>query len=152
MYIILDSFPASSTSKRENSSPTESDRCRRWIDECELAGHNVMVPAVVYYEVLRELELRQAHSQIARFKKFSLHPARFIALLSVHLETAAQLWAQSRRAGKPTSDPKELDVDVILAAQALNLNLATSDFIIATTNPGHLSRFVPAELWSKIVP
>jgi hypothetical protein len=39
---------------------------------------------------------------------------------------------------------------MILAAQALTLGVA--DVIIATTNVGHLSRFVPADLWYNIAP
>jgi hypothetical protein len=39
---------------------------------------------------------------------------------------------------------------MILAAQAVTLNVA--DFAIATTNVGHLSRFVPADLWQNITP
>lgn len=45
-----------------------------------------------------------------------------------------------------------LDVDVILAAQALLLGIPPSDFIIATTNVGHLSQFAPTDLWSDIAP
>jgi hypothetical protein len=43
-----------------------------------------------------------------------------------------------------------LDGDVILAGQAMTLPI--SDVLIATTNVGHLSRFVPAETWQNIRP
>jgi len=39
---------------------------------------------------------------------------------------------------------------MILAAQALTLG--DPDVIIATTNVGHLARFVPADLWQNIAP
>jgi hypothetical protein len=39
---------------------------------------------------------------------------------------------------------------VILAAQAIALE--APDVLIATTNIGHLSRFVPADLWQNIEP
>jgi len=47
--------------------------------------------------------------------------------------------------GHPTCDPKELDCDVILAAQALSVNA-----IVATENIGHLVRFVHARHWKDI--
>jgi predicted nucleic acid-binding protein len=152
MFIILDAFPASSTGKRSGKTPTLLDHCRQWIGDCEAAGHIVMVPAVTYYEVLRELELRDAQNQIARLKAFCLHPGRFIPLTTGHLEAAAQLWAKARKTGMSTADPQALDGDVILAAQALSLGLPVSDFIIATTNPGHISRFAPCDLWTNIEP
>ena len=58
---------------------------------------------------------------------------------------AAQLWAEARISGKPTADPKELDGDVILAAQSLSVGA-----IVATENIGHLSRFVDARHWRNI--
>jgi predicted nucleic acid-binding protein len=75
MVIVLDSFPTSSVSRRAgNAEATLSDQCQRWINTCEAAGHRVMVPAIAYYEVLRELEQRQAQSQIGRLKAFCLQP------------------------------------------------------------------------------
>ena len=62
---------------------------------------------------------------------------------------AAKLWAQARNAGQPTASDLAIDADVILAAQALGLNIPV---VVATGNPGHLTRFVPAELWSNIIP
>ncbi len=153
MVIVLDTFPASSVSKRAGSGQlTVSDHCHRWINDCEVAGHRVLVPAISYYEVLRELEQRQATSQIVRLKTFCLQPQRFLSLTTEHLETAAQLWGAARRAGFPTADPHALDGDVILAAQALSLTIAPPGLIVATTNPAHISRYVAAELWTNIQP
>ena len=66
------------------------------------------------------------------------------------MRQAADFWAIVRQAGLPTAGDKTIDADVILAAQAATLG--TPDIVIATTNIGHLSRFVPAELWQNIVP
>jgi predicted nucleic acid-binding protein len=107
--------------------PTVSDRCHQWINDCEAMGHRVLVPAISYYEVLRELEQRQATGQIARLKTFCLQPRRFLPLSTDHLETAAQLWGQSRRAGLPAADRQALDGDVILAAQALSAGIPRLD-------------------------
>lgn len=60
--------------------------------------------------------------------------------------------ASARNAGTSTADPKELDGDVLIAAQALDTGLPTADFIIATVNVGHLALFVPAALWTDIIP
>lgn len=70
---------------------------------------------------------------------------------------AADLWAQARNAGQSTGDPKKLDIDVILAAQTLTVattsGLPISDFVIITSNVGHLSRFgVVAEEWTNFIP
>jgi len=152
MIIILDTFPASSTGKRPSKTVTVLDHCRQWINDCEAAGHIVLVPAVVYYEALRELELLEAKSQIKRLKDFCLSPSRLIPLTTNHLEVAAQLWAKARKSGNATADPHALDGDVIIAAQAMSLELPVADYIVATTNPRHLSLFVPCDLWTNIKP
>jgi predicted nucleic acid-binding protein len=152
MIIILDTFPTSSVAKRRGRKPSLLDDCREWVGECELAGHTILVPAIAYYEVLRELELRSATSQIARLRDFSLQPGRFIPLTTAQLDLAARLWGDARRAGLPTASLQALDGDVILVAQALSLGLAPTEYLVATTNVAHLSRFVPCRLWSAIVP
>ena len=63
---------------------------------------------------------------------------------------AAEFWAWARSQGRPTADPKELDCDVILAAQAELIKRAGDQPIIATTNVGHLALFADARLWSDI--
>jgi hypothetical protein len=66
------------------------------------------------------------------------------------MRLAAQLWASARQQGRPTADPKELDGDVILSAQALDLGLTQEEIIVATMNAGHLSQFVHAGEWQNI--
>jgi hypothetical protein len=66
--------------------------------------------------------------------------------------TSATLWARARQQGVPTADPKELDCDVILAAQVLTCGASPADAVVATSNVGHLGRFVPAHLWAAIAP
>lgn len=77
---------------------------------------------------------------------------RFLSLTDTALRRGAELWAEARHAGTATADPKELDADVLIAAQALSLGLPVSDFCIATVNVGHPARFAPADFWSNIVP
>jgi len=112
-----------------------------------------LAPAICYYEAARELERRNAKRQIIRLNEYCHEvPDRFISIRDDHLDLAAKLWAQARKSGKPTSGAESLDVDCILAAQAILLGLPESDFVIATTNVDHLTQFVPAALWTEISP
>jgi hypothetical protein len=61
------------------------------------------------------------------------------------MRLAADYWTRARRGGHPTAPDPLLDPDVILAAQASVLAKAESDVVVATTNVGHLSRFVAAK-------
>jgi hypothetical protein len=64
---------------------------------------------------------------------------------------AAELWADSRRTGIPTADPKALDADVILAAQTLLVAKPAAELsLVATTNVDHLNRFVDTRRWQDI--
>jgi predicted nucleic acid-binding protein len=58
---------------------------------------------------------------------------------------AAEFWAEARKRGLQTADPKGLNGDVILAAQAIGAGA-----IVATENVGHLSRFVEAKHWQDV--
>jgi hypothetical protein len=66
------------------------------------------------------------------------------------MRRAAELWAQARCQGQPTAADNTIDADVILAARALTLG--APNVVIATTNVGHLARFVAADLWPNIAP
>ena len=78
-----------------------------------------------------------------------IEQVEYLAIETVAMRQAAVFWAEARRGGRPTAPDPALDADVILAAQATTLK--RPDVIVATTNPKHLSRYVPAALWTEIV-
>ncbi len=63
---------------------------------------------------------------------------------------AANHWAAVRKQGRPTASPDALDVDVILASQALLRQREGHEVVVATENPLHLSLFVTAKRWNEI--
>lgn len=69
----------------------------------------------------------------------------YMPLTTAVMLRAAEFWAQVRKQGLSTADPKELDVDAILAAQA-----SQAGAVVVTENVGHLSRFVEAMNWKDI--
>lgn len=153
--IILDTGPLSCcvvSPVLSGRSPSLSQECRQWVVECEQQGSLVLVPAIAFYETLRELERRNAGRKIDRLKRFSFQQDRFIPLTTAHLELAARLWGISRNEGFPTAADDALDGDVILAAQVQSLGLSPAEYVVATSNTGHLSRFVTAADWRTIIP
>jgi predicted nucleic acid-binding protein len=111
----------------------------------------VVVPEIVDYELRRELLRARKTASVARLDAFnSSAPDRYLPVTTVAIRRAAELWADVRQRGLPTTDPRELDVDVILAAQALTAGLSVGDLIVARSNPIHLSRFLTADLWQNV--
>jgi len=150
--IILDSGVLSLVTK-PNKKALEDRAAARWAVDLLAAGHRIVVPAIADYEVRRELVRSGSTRSILALDTWNdAEPGRFLDLTSGDLRLACQLWARARNAGTPTADPKALDGDVLIAAQALNLDLSRSDFIVATTNVAHLSLFVPADRWTNITP
>lgn len=119
----------------------------------EAAGHRFIVPCIADFEVRRELVRGNKQNGIQKLNLFNAaEPYRFLFLTDSALLLASDLWAKSRNAGTPTADPKELDCDVLIAAQALGMGLPESEFVIATVNVGHLAQFAPAKEWRDILP
>lgn len=75
----------------------------------------------------------------------------YLPLTTEAMRLAARFWADARRQGQPTASDEALDADVILAAQAAAQE-GLDDMVVATTNVGHLSRFIAAERWEEIEP
>ena len=124
-----------------------------WLLSCIENGTRVFVAAIVYYELKRELLRAKKLGSIGRLDAFINSDAgRYVPLSDGALQLAAELWAKARQEGRPTADSKSLDVDVILAAQALSFGITPSDVVIATTNERHLARFVNAKSWANILP
>jgi len=150
LTVVLDTSPLSTVTKRRGVA--EADACRQWVADRRRAGHNILAPAIAYYEVARELDRAGNTVGLARLDAFCQVPGCYLPLTDSALKLAVKLWAKARNAGTPTADPKELDGDVLISAQALDLGLPTSGIMIATMNPGHLSQFVPVDHWTNITP
>jgi predicted nucleic acid-binding protein len=122
-------------------------KCNQQLQAALGQGCIVLVPAITDYEVRRE-QIRADRIKGLQRLDFLKDEIGFLPLTSEALLKAAQLWAEVRKQGQPTADDKVLDVDVILAAQALTIG--TSDVAIATSNPKHLSRFVTVVDWVSV--
>lgn len=148
-HIVLDSSPLSALSLPAKSPGAIA--ITQWGRACLAAGHRIYVPEVIDYELRRELLRAGKRASIAELDGLKLL-FHYLPITTVAMLRAAELWATSRSSGVPTGDPKKLDIDVILAAQALTLPVSAADIVVATVNVGHISRFVAADLWSNIPP
>lgn len=146
--IVLDSGPLGLI--LQESGYRQADECREWLKRHLAAGTQVVVPEIVDYEIRRELLRLKKTTAISKLDAFAAAPGRYLHISTAVLRVAAELWAQARQQGRPTADPHALDIDVILAAQALAVGVPRADFVVATTNVVHLARFVPARHWSQI--
>lgn len=126
----------------------ESAACANWLAGLLTAGAKVVVPEISDYEVRRELIRANKLSSVGRLDALATS-LRYLPLTTAIMRKAAELWAAVRNAGKPTAPDPALDGDVILAAQTILLGVPA---VVATTNVGHLARFVSAEEWKKITP
>ena len=122
----------------------------RWLIDRLSSGDALLVPAIIYYELRRELLRARKASGLARLDAFvQVDPGRYLALTDEALRLAGELWAQARQQGRPTAPAQDLDIDVILAAQALVIGVE-AEVIVVTTNPRHLRQFVDARLWTDV--
>jgi len=142
MIVLLDSGPLGRLSNPKATG--ESAACLTWLEVMIAAGVRVMVPEICDYEVRRELLRIDSIKSIDRLDELRTDLG-LVALNRSTMLRAAKLWSDVRKIGLPTAHEKELDVDVILAAQALEVS-----GMVATENVGHLARFVQAKHWRDI--
>jgi hypothetical protein len=144
--IVLDTGPLGLlTNPNRTAGPVA---CRQWLSALQAAGRRVIIPEIADYEIRREL-IRANLQRAIRFLDNLHQQLEYLPITTLAMRLAADLWAQARNAGVATAGGGSLDGDVILAGQATALNVAV---VVATGNPVHLSRFVPAELWSNVRP
>lgn len=143
LLLALDSGPLGQLAHPD---PNRYPELSLWFDSHRAAGTMFLIPEISDFEVRRNLILEQRERSLLRLDNLA-HRARYIPINTDAMRLAARCWAQSRRTGRSVGDPKELNADVILAAQAI---LAKA--IVATENIGHLSQFIDARPWSAIKP
>jgi predicted nucleic acid-binding protein len=123
-----------------------------WLHQARANGAIVAIPEIADYEVRRGLLLSGAIEGIKRLDELREDLGFYIPISTAAMRRAASLWADARTQGFATADDKEIDADVILAAQALHFTGFTDTLVVATYNTRHLSRYLDARHWSEIPP
>jgi predicted nucleic acid-binding protein len=145
--IVLDSGPLGMvTNPKAKGIPLA---CQMWLKSLLERGERVVIPEIADYEVRRELLRARLLRSLHRLDNLK-QTLEYIPIQTDAILLAANMWAEARQTGQPTADPKALDGDVILAAQARLLCNDTTEAIVATTNVAHLSRFTTAFDWQSI--
>lgn len=110
-------------------------------------ANNILLPEIADYEMRRKLLHLIARGQTSSRSIDRLDSLRavteFLPIDSDAMRRAAELWAESRIAGRPTGNDDALDGDVILAAQAEGV-----DGIVLTDNLKHFEHLPPCQLWT----
>jgi predicted nucleic acid-binding protein len=147
--VLLDSGPLGLVShpnaEKINAAAVE------WLEALLSAGISVLVAEIADYEVRREL-LRAGRQRGVRRLDELKEAIGYRPITTRAMLIAAGLWAEARKQGQPTAPDPALDADVILAAQARDIESEGQRVIVSTTNPHHLSRFVEAKAWHEIEP
>lgn len=151
MIVLLDSGPLG-LATNPNTTP-DAVTCDRWVRNLPRAGHLPLIPAIIDYELRRELQLAKLTRALRTLD--SMKTLGYCPLTEAALLRAADFWAQARRQGMPTADRLALDADVILAGQAATLDpndwgMPGARVVVATKNVGHLARFVDADEWQNL--
>jgi hypothetical protein len=124
--------------------------CKQWFEQLKTANDIVRVPQIADYELRRELIRMPSPTSIALLNKLNRTTGGVVRIGIRTLQKAAELWAHSRNANKPTCKDEALDGDMILCAQALLLTAKGDAVEIATTNVKHLKDYTNAKLWSDV--
>jgi predicted nucleic acid-binding protein len=143
----LDAGPLGALSNPNKTARTRAGR--QWLTALTAGGCRVIVPEITDYEVRRELIRANGTGGLANLDWLGTQ-LEYLPLTTTAMRRAAELWAVARQQGRQTAPDPALDADVILAAQAQMLGV--TGLVVATMNPRHLSRFVPAEFWQNITP
>ncbi|NJL92031.1 MAG: type II toxin-antitoxin system VapC family toxin [Coleofasciculaceae cyanobacterium SM2_1_6] len=145
--IVLDSAPLGMvTNPQAQGIPLA---CQMWLKSLLQRGERVIIPEIADYEVRRELLRAGLLKSVRRLDNLK-QTLEYNPIQTETMILAASIWAEARQSGQPTADPKALDGDVILAAQARLLCNDTTEAIVATTNVAHLNRFIRALDWQSI--
>ena len=132
--VLLDSNPLSQVSH-----PKTQPKVQLWLRFLRENRISLQVPEICDYEVRRELLRTKKQKSLERLDKLS--QSYLLPLTSETMQKAAELWAWVRNQGKPTASDQSLDVDVILASQAILQLKEFDEVIVVTTNLKHISRF-----------
>lgn len=144
--VLLDSGPLGLLTAPPHKATSQA--CTQWLGQLVAARCRVVVPEISDYELRRELLRAKKSASLRRLDTLEL-ATEYLPITTEAMRRAAEVWAQARQQGQPTAADDTIDADMILVGQAEVMRLP---FTIATTNVGHLSRFVSADVWQNILP
>ena len=142
--VMLDTGPLS-----EATHPRPNKAFGEWLKAILKSGTQVLVPEIADYELRRELIRAKKSNSLKRLDEFT-NANGYVPITTNAMQSAAVYWAETRQQGYHTASDDALDGDVILAAQASEIDPDGQVLIIVTTNVGHLARFVNAKHWKDI--
>ena len=126
----------------------EGISCAKWLLSHINKGIQIIIPEIVDYEVRRELLRANKVKGLARLDEL-IDSLEYLPINTESMRQAAVFWAEARQKGQPTASDKTIDADMILVAQVVVMDVQNK--VVATTNVGHLSRFVAADVWQNIL-
>ena len=136
MKIFLDSGPIGLLTNPKQS--TEAIACDKWINASELAGHEIILPEIIDYEIRRELIRARKFNGLGRLDNLK-SAFTFLRIDSETLLKAAEFWAEARWRGQPTADAASIDIDAYLPLKpgctATKTNSQSSPHSIKSTSP-----------------
>lgn len=138
--LLLDSGPLG-----QIAHPNRNPEVAQWYRQALMHNVRLYVPEIADYETRRNFMLEDLSAALIRLDGLQ-NVLTYLPLDTRTIRTAARLWAEVRKEGRPTAHPMALDGDVILAAQALAVG-----GIVVTDNAGHLARFVETRTWREII-
>ena len=146
LVIFLDAEPLGLLSHPDKNVPITN-----WAVARLEHGDSIVIPAIIDYELRRELI--RAGKLRGRVILNSLQAIfQFLSVSDEAFRTASEFWATSRRHGRPTAPQDDIDIDMILAAQAVEFARTDErEVIVATSNVRLLGLFVPAARWQDII-
>ena len=147
--IILDSGPLGDACRRRDKPDVR--RLTLWYIQATANGAIVAIPEIADYEV-DGLISKGATDGVERLDKLHAELGYYIPISTAAMRRAAELWADARKKGIGTAGEKEIDADVILAAQAREFAGLNDSLTVATYNVRHLSRYLDARHWNAITP
>lgn len=153
MIVFLDSGVLGLLSSPKDSG--EAGDCKEWFFRLLSRSVYIVTSDICDYEVRRGIILSLLQEQpVNGLKNLDSLPEwiEFLPLTKELMKEAAQVWAEARSQGIPTADNKNIDGDVIIAAQwrLLKEEYPGREVVIATTNVKHLQRFTDADTWRNI--
>lgn len=148
-YVLLDSSLLSIIS---NPSYKEENRqCQQWVKGLVQNDIAVVIPAVTDYELRRTLLQGHKEEGLKNLDRIGSMGLMYVEMTEKMWRKGSELWAWARNSGQSTAHAERIDIDCLLASQAIVLAESTGEYtVVATKNIKHIQRYTPAMKWEDI--